>query len=97
MLGHEAFRCRKCRHRFYASDPESPGTEPQAKPRSSKRRKHRDPWTRRRIFRRLVWIGIFAVAFLIFLFFLRFIVSEKTSSDSAAGSLIPARSVSCDA
>lgn len=94
VLGHEAFRCRKCRHRFYASNSATPDSVPQpSKSRSSKRRRHRDPGFRARLWRRMVWITVFTVAFFVFLYFLRFIISERAAPDELPVSSVQSQSI----
>lgn len=91
FCGREAYRCRECRYRFYGKM--SPTLEATAYDQSSKL--HRWPfWPRssqeRRRFRRAVgYFAIFALAFLIFWLFLRFITAERSPSDETpAGFLI---------
>jgi hypothetical protein len=90
ICGREAYRCRECRHRFYGKM--SPALEAAAYDRSSK--SHRWPFwlgssRQRRRFRRAVgYFAIFALAFLIFWFFLRFITTERGPSDETPASFL---------
>jgi hypothetical protein len=86
VRGREALRCRKCRLRFFASNMAEPGSERviQSKhtPRSAKLM---SPRTKKHLVRRLIVISIFAVAFVLFLFFLRYLTTERMpASDSGA-------------
>jgi len=86
VRGREAFRCRKCRQRFFAST----GIEPAPKPASqskktSRPRKLISERSKKRLVRRLVVITIFAAAFIMFWFFLRYLTTERMpASDSGA-------------
>jgi hypothetical protein len=84
--GREPFRCRKCRLRFFASDSPGSGSEPVAQSgRNHRPTKLLSSRTKKRLIRRLVVISIFAVAFILFLFFLRYLTTERMpSSDSGA-------------
>jgi hypothetical protein len=86
VRGREAFRCRKCRLRFFASastqpDPLQAGL-PKHAHRPAKLMSYR---SKKRLIRRLTVIAIFAVAFMLFWFFLRHITTEQMPpSDSGA-------------
>lgn len=93
-FGQQAYRCRKCHHRFYgpkddaSTSSETPGSS-KRKPLSipSVRNSHR----RKRRIRRLITIGIFALVFMLFLIFLRLITRE---GDSGPDSMIVKPSIS---
>ncbi len=91
VRGREAFRCRKCRQRFFASvSPESgPGRAVQSKQtrRPSKLMSIR---SKNRLVRRLILILIFAVAFVIFLFFLRYLTTERIPAPDSGATSSPA-------
>jgi hypothetical protein len=75
--GREAFRCRKCRLRFFAS----PGSEADPVPVHQSTHTHRpkrliSSRTKNRLVKRVVVISIFAVAFILFWFFLRYLTTE---------------------
>lgn len=79
LRGQKAYRCRQCRLRFYA--PESTDQSADSIGQSKRMRRHRSSQrlstrTKQRIVRRIILWGIFAVAFIVFLFFLRYIVTE---------------------
>ena len=94
VRGREAFRCRKCRQRFFASV--SPQSGPERAVQSS--RAHRptklmSTRSKKRLVRRLVVILIFVVAFVIFWYFLRYLTSEPSPPrDSGATSSLSTRS-----
>jgi hypothetical protein len=87
LRGQEAFRCRACRHRFYAAKSAV----------AHRMHGHRSPKpgalhpaipNRMRLLRRLVMLAIFVLAFLIFWVFLRYITTERNpSEETPAGSL----------
>lgn len=88
VRGREAFRCRKCRQRFFASVSAESGPERTAQssraPRPTKLMSTR---SKKRLVRRLIVILIFAVAFVIFWYFLRYLTSERIPApDSGATS-----------
>ncbi len=74
VRGRQAFRCRKCRHRFFAlpstqlagNDSGQPGSKIQPDP-IGKRRKMR------RLFRRIISVAVLVVVFSLFGLFLRYI------------------------
>lgn len=83
----EAFRCRKCRQRFFASiSTESVVPVPEHAVQS--KHTHRpakliSSRAKKRLIKRLIMISIFAVAFILFLFFLRYLTTERMpASDS---------------
>jgi putative flippase GtrA len=83
VFGREAYRCRECRIRFYGA--KSAALETSASDHSSKSRQwsfgQASPSEHRRLMRRLTLFAIFALAFIIFWFFLRFLTAEHGSSD----------------
>jgi hypothetical protein len=86
VRGLEAFRCRKCRQRFYASTTSEsvPKQVVQAK-NSHRPKKLMSERSKKRLVRRLVVVTIFAAAFIIFWFFLRYLTTERMpASDSGA-------------
>jgi predicted RNA-binding Zn-ribbon protein involved in translation (DUF1610 family) len=84
VRGREAFRCRNCRQHFYASKPSESGSQQMVSSKHSLLpTKIMSTRKKKRMVRRLVMISIFAVAFLLFWLFLRYLTSEKgTSQDS---------------
>ncbi len=89
IRGREAFRCRKCRLRFFAS-PSSEFDPAQVRQSMHTHRPKKLISTRakKRLIQRLTVISIFAVALIIFLFFLRYITTERmpASNSGAIGS-----------
>ena len=84
VIGREAVRCRNCRRRFYVSR-NSPlakelagrdGERTSASPASRAQR-------RRRMAKRLIVIAVFAVAFALFWFFLRYMTTERVPSEES--------------
>jgi len=86
VRGREAFRCRTCRLRFFASQSTKSGPEQVVQSKHIHRpQKLMSTRSKKRFVRRLVVILIFAVAFVIFLFFLRYLITERMpASDSGA-------------
>jgi hypothetical protein len=77
--GRQAFRCRVCRQRFFAS----PGAQVRAKPfkhpgRKNHRRKPIDPRKKKRLIRRLIWVGVVVTMFLLFGAFLHYLTLGPT-------------------
>jgi transcriptional regulator NrdR family protein len=69
---HEPFRCRDCRHRFYAVE------SSELAQKSTKHSHGPKPLISKRARRRLVEAVIFAAMLLLFLVFLRYLTREKT-------------------
>ena len=86
MRGHEAFRCRKCRERFFVSEAAlSDGQRTVLSKSTNKPVKLMSVRKKQRIIRQLIVVSIFAVAFALFLFFLRYLTTPKMPpSDSGA-------------
>jgi hypothetical protein len=86
IRGLAAFRCRKCRQRFFASDSAEPGQERIVQSKQSHRPKRLiSSQTKHRLIRRLIVIAIFTVAFALFWYFLRYLTTEpRPASDSGA-------------
>lgn len=91
--GRDAFRCRDCRSRFFARDSGEPANK--ADPKALQKSKQiRESRRKRRLARRMLIISIFAVAFAIFFFFLRYLTTERApSSDSGRINSYPAFSL----
>ena len=80
-IGREAVRCRACRHRFYVSKSGTAVELPKAQS-SRKRKSHKlSSSARRRRTRKIVTASIFALAFIIFLVFLRYITADRNISN----------------
>jgi len=92
--GQDAYRCRNCRLRFFASGSAGQSAE-NVIPASERHRSKPLPSSRmrRRFKRRLVVIAIFAVAFLLFLLFLRYLITERTPPQDSSVAISPL--VSC--
>jgi hypothetical protein len=84
VLGRKAFRCRTCRKRFFAL-PSSPLTlKPAEKPsRGHQSRRILTTRARNRLKRTITLAAIFALAFVLFLIFLRFIMADKDHNYSS--------------
>jgi len=81
IRGRQPFRCRECRRRFFASKASASGTVRAVRSESSRRpRKLIGTQARKRLVRRLILISVFAVAFGLFLLFLRYFTSERDNS-----------------
>jgi hypothetical protein len=84
LIGCQAYRCRKCRIRFYApgsaelavgataSGKSIPGSQLVSSTRS-----------RKRLIRRLLAIAVFTVMFVIFWFYLRYLTTDRVPSDNS--------------
>jgi hypothetical protein len=94
IRGQEAYRCRKCRGRFYGV--KSAEIEKTSSGRSSLSRRwslwHGDPRQRRRLLRGAILITVLAVAFAIFWFFLTFITTERTPPSGEGSNSLTIRS-----
>ena len=86
MRGHEAFRCRKCRERFFVAEAAlSDGQRTVLSKSTNKPVKLMSVRKKQRLIRQLIVIAIFAVAFALFWFFLRYLTTERMpTSDSGA-------------
>jgi hypothetical protein len=84
--GLEPFRCRKCRKRFFASESSlSDGERIVVSKATHRPVKLMSVRKKQRLVRQLTVIGIFAVAFVLFYFFLRYLIREpKPASDTGA-------------
>ena len=102
--GQEAYRCRKCRHRFYdvrsavAKNAASTPSGDKTKSRQSSRSGRSSFWRvssrqRKRIWQRVTLLAIFAAAFLIFWFFLRYITTERIPSEGTPTGFMLGQSV----
>jgi preprotein translocase subunit SecG len=89
VRGRETFRCRNCRKRFYASGSTESGLQQGDQSKHTHRpAKLMSTRSKKRLIRRLVVISIFALAFIVFWFFLRYLTTEKSpSQDSGASSV----------
>lgn len=83
--GREAFRCRKCRLRFFARKFAAPAAKQESSASSRRAAPLVSTRTKKRLARRMVAVVIFAAALVIFLFFLRYITTERVpAGDSGA-------------
>ena len=84
--GLEPFRCRKCRKRFFASESSlSDGERIVVSKATHRPVKLMSVRKKQRLIRQLIVIAIFAVAFALFWFFLRYLTTERMpTSDSGA-------------
>jgi hypothetical protein len=81
FLGRKAYRCRGCRFRFFASGAAA-SSQTMTGASGTKARALRPFGSRitRRTKARMIMIAVFALAFVIFWFFLRYVTSEKSQS-----------------
>lgn len=86
VRGRDAFRCRQCRNRFFASDVGGAEAAKTTESKGSSRPKKLISSRFKKTFtRRLTVISIFAVAAIVFWFFLRYLTTERSpSQDSGA-------------
>jgi len=79
LRGKGAFRCRGCGKRFYASEPYASGLKQTVKSirnqQSSRRLRSR---SRRHLVRNLVVTSIFAIAFVMFWVFMRYLIAQAS-------------------
>lgn len=78
LRGQEPFRCRSCRRRFFAALP----ADQRQRHEAERKRSHRSKLNRsarggRRRVRLQITLSIFAVAFLLFLLFLRYLTTRN--------------------
>ena len=82
--GQKAFRCRKCRHRFFARPSAHPAGNDPARPG---RKVPLDPITRkrklRRLFRGIIAVSVLVVMFSLFGLFLRYIAADHVPNSDA--------------
>lgn len=80
LRGREAFRCRKCRHRFFAlPSTQIPVNNPDQPSRKIKHDKLSKQRQRRRLFRRIVTVVVVVVTFSLFGLFLHYITADHPS------------------
>ena len=83
-IGHQAYRCQKCGGRFYAPKSSEPIYErPGRSDRVSRSKRRLSARRLRRLAGRFVVVIIFAVMFLIFWLYLRYITTERIPSHSS--------------
>jgi preprotein translocase subunit SecG len=85
VIGRMAFRCRKCRLRFYSSF--NTGRSKQMGVQSSGARRSKSLialGTNKRLKRRLVTVAIFAVAFLLFWIFMRYFTADRSPTQDSS-------------
>jgi hypothetical protein len=76
----------QCRIRFFASESSSSVSAPKQAVESSRTRRSTpllNPRAKKRLARQLIVLAIFVVAFLIFLFFLRYLTTERSPSEGS--------------
>jgi hypothetical protein len=78
MRGQEAYRCRTCRQRFYGPKSAALGMEKSHRPKKFLHapQSHKRFERRERLPYQIMFVALFAVAFLIFWLFLRYIASR---------------------
>ena len=90
--GRIAYRCRRCRHRFYAS----PGSDNEISKGAHRVSRHSKRTIssrgRRRLVRKIILFSVFAIAFLIFWLFLRYLTKEPSPDGSPSQIVIPVSS-----
>lgn len=94
IAGRVPCRCRKCGHRFFASEISVPreadagSVESSRVVRTSRNRpvsRFKGPAGRRRLLRRVITVAIFAIMFVIFWLFLRYLTTERPHSAESSG------------
>jgi preprotein translocase subunit SecG len=98
VRGRQAFRCRKCRRRFFAPLSPQSGLDQGFQSKHSTRPKKLFSTRRKKnLVRALAVLSIFAMAFVIFLLFLRYLTTERApdpdSGDSYSALVLPMRLV----
>jgi len=82
IRGRQAYRCRKCRHRFYAAKSSLPATERlHASGLGGRAGIRLGSRTRKLLVRRIIIVAIFAAMFAIFCAFLSYLTSDRKTSD----------------
>jgi hypothetical protein len=76
--GREPLRCRKCRQRFFSSEP-SLSDAKRIAPWKRRPAKHKGVRRSQSLARKLIVITTFAVAGLLFWFFLRYLTTERST------------------
>jgi ribosomal protein L37AE/L43A len=85
-FGRDAYRCRKCRLRFYSPRYAQITTHATKKSdRSGKAAKRLDFRRRKRLIRRLITIAVFVVMFAMFGLFLRHIMEDHPPANNSQG------------
>jgi hypothetical protein len=81
--GKAAYRCRKCRERFFGTPSDSAGSKPRRKPlRTSSLAQKLNSKKANRIKRRITVVAVFLGVFLIFLLLLRYLTTERPTESS---------------
>ena len=84
LLGRQAFRCRKCRHRYFAfpsrqfavKNPDGTARKIQSDPIGKQRKM-------RRVFRRIIQVAVIVVMLSLFGFFLHYITGDHVPKSDA--------------
>ena len=85
LLGQQPYRCRKCRHRFFArpsTQLAANGRKNQADPISKKRKM-------RRLFRTVLAFAVVVLMFSLFGFFLRYITADHAPKGDEPDMVLP--------
>jgi hypothetical protein len=84
LRGRHAFRCRKCRHRFFAV-PSAPPAAGNPDRRGSKIKLDllSKQWKKRRLFRRVITFAVVVAMFSLFGLFLHYIAEDHPPKDNA--------------
>jgi hypothetical protein len=84
LIGCQAYRCRKCRLRFYAPELSEVTVGVTTSPGSIHRSQLvTNPGSRKRLVRRLLAIAVFTVMFIIFWFYLKYLTTDRTPPDNS--------------
>jgi transcriptional regulator NrdR family protein len=84
LRGRQAFRCRTCRHRFFALPSTGLATnDPDRLQRKIKRDTLSKQWKKRRLFRRVITFAVIVTMFSLFGLFLRYIAQDHPPKDNA--------------
>jgi hypothetical protein len=88
LRGKGTFRCRRCSKRFYASEPYASGLKKAVQSIRNQQSSHRlRSRTWKRLVRNLIMISIFALAFVLFLLCMRYVIAQASPVQGAPGAL----------
>jgi hypothetical protein len=84
LRGRQAFRCRKCRHRFFAQASAQPATsDPDRHAAKIKGDPFSKQWKKRRLFRTIIGVAVIIAMLSLFGLFLRYIAEDHPPKDNA--------------
>jgi hypothetical protein len=92
LRGREPFRCRECRHRFFAlRSADSSARGPDRSARNNHHRKFRNPRKKNRIIRRLFAFAVLVLMFSLFGVFLHYITTDHAPTGDAQDMSLPSQ------